>query len=278
LPWSIDILKNGGIINFSDMNAGPQGPEKDFLRRFGIKSVLVLPMLIKTEFYGFIAFEMYAYCREWKDEDIKILKTAVQIISKAIESKLAEDALLEANQTLEGRVQRRTASLEKTYRQLKERQKELLRHKNALEKVNKELIDTNKAVTVLARNIEKQKREIEFKVTRIVNSKILPIIEKSLTNGNLNKARYDLELAANYLKELTSGFAGQSGNFMNLTETEARIAGMIKKGLTSETISKSLHISLNTVKTHRKNIRKKLHVQNAPINLKNFLKTETVES
>jgi GAF domain-containing protein/DNA-binding CsgD family transcriptional regulator len=273
LAWGVDLLKNGDIINFADIEACPEGGEKEIMRRVGVKSVLILPLLIKTDFFGCIGFEEYTHHREWTAEDINILTTAAQIMTKAIEGKMAEDALLEANRTLEGRVRRRTESLERTTRQLKERQSELLRHKNALEKVNRELIDTNKAVTVLARNIEKQKREIEFKVSRIVSSRILPLMEKALTNGNLNKARYDLDLAVNYLKELIDGFSGQASSFMNLTETEARIAGMIKKGMTSEAVSKSLNISVNTVKTHRKNIRRKLRVQNARINLKNYLKT-----
>jgi len=55
---------------------------------------------------------------------------------------------------------------------------------------------------------------------------------------------------------------------------ELRIAAMVKNGLTSQEIARQLNISLHTVKTHRKNIRKKLKIQNSTVNLSSYLRAK----
>jgi DNA-binding CsgD family transcriptional regulator len=61
-----------------------------------------------------------------------------------------------------------------------------------------------------------------------------------------------------------------------LSTAEMRVAAMIKNGLTSKEIATKLSISVDTVKTHRKNIRKKLNIQNASIDLANYLRLNWV--
>jgi DNA-binding CsgD family transcriptional regulator len=58
-----------------------------------------------------------------------------------------------------------------------------------------------------------------------------------------------------------------------LTQTEVRVATLIKNGLSSQAIAKKLHVSLHTVKTHRRNIRKKLNVRNSSVNLVSYLRS-----
>lgn len=274
VPWSLAHLRKNKVINYENIEKCPEGREKEMMRSMGLKSVLVVPLFTKEKLYGLIEFENYHHLCRWTKTEIYIIRTASLIIAKAIESKLAEDALVQANLQLEERVRKRTEKLENTTRQLKKRQQELLQNARQLEKVNRELLDTNKAVTVLARNIEARKKEVEVRITRLIGSKIVPIIKKLHSDQRLLKGKYDFELVLNYLQEITGGSNGASNQFLKLTETEARIAGMIRNGLTSEAIAKGLCISLNTVKTHRRNIRKKLAVQNKSINLKNYLKSE----
>lgn len=274
VPWGFDLLRRNIVINYENIEDCPEGREKEIMQDLGLSSVLVVPVFIKEKLYGFIGFENYHEPHKWTNEEVYILRTASLIIAKAIESKLAEDALLQANRQLEERVRRRTEKLERITLQLEERQQEILQNAKELEHVNKELLDTNKAVTVLARNIEARKKEVELRITRMVRTKIAPIIENLMANKRMQKGKYDFELILNYLREMTSDPGGFPDQFLNLTETEARIAGMIRNGMTSEAVAKTLNISLNTVKTHRRNIRKKLAVQNKSINLQNYLKSE----
>jgi len=58
-----------------------------------------------------------------------------------------------------------------------------------------------------------------------------------------------------------------------LTETEMKIAAMVKNKMTSKKIAKLMYISLETVKAHRKNIRRKLNIHNTKHKLSEYLAT-----
>jgi len=56
-----------------------------------------------------------------------------------------------------------------------------------------------------------------------------------------------------------------------LTETEIKVAAMIKNGMASKEIASVMFISLETVKAHRKNIRRKLKIHNTKQKLSEYL-------
>jgi DNA-binding CsgD family transcriptional regulator len=86
--------------------------------------------------------------------------------------------------------------------------------------------------------------------------------------------RAELDLLDTYIKDLTAGLTDGSVVATSLSPTELRIAAMVKNGLSSQAIAGQLHISLHTVKTHRKNIRKKLNIQKSGANLSSYLKSK----
>ncbi len=140
-------------------------------------------------------------------------------------------------------------------------------------KVNKELLDTNRALSVLAANIEKNWQEVERRIGLTISAKVMPII-KELQKDEALRHRPELDMLATYMRDLTSGLTNGKVIATSLSSTELRIAAMIKNGLTSEEIANQLHVSLHTVKTHRKNIRKKLNIRNSSVNLPNFLRSK----
>ena len=178
----------------------------------------------------------------------------------------------ELNDELEQRVKARTSELLKSTQELQSRQEELLGHKLELEKVNKELLDTNNAISVLARNIDKNKEEAEKKIALTVNSNIMPIIEKLKDYKTLKDHQSELDVLSAYLNNITTSLSNGTHIIVRLSPSEMRVAAMIKNGLTSKEIATKLNISLDTVKTHRKNIRKKLKIHNSDINLANYLR------
>ncbi len=91
LSWSFQLLTNNEVINFYDVEDCPDGEEKEIMRLLQIKSVLIVPLFIKNDFYGILGFEEYDHHRKWTKEDIKILRTASQIITKAVEGKRTEE-------------------------------------------------------------------------------------------------------------------------------------------------------------------------------------------
>jgi PAS domain S-box-containing protein len=71
------------------------------LRAAAVKSTLNVPLFNKGELYGFIGFDECRHHRKWIDEDMYILTTAAQIITRAIENKKYEAELEEHRSRLE---------------------------------------------------------------------------------------------------------------------------------------------------------------------------------
>jgi DNA-binding CsgD family transcriptional regulator len=71
-------------------------------------------------------------------------------------------------------------------------------------------------------------------------------------------------------KDNTKGHAGEV--FAKLSRTEERICRMIVTGYTTKQIADELFVTHDTVQTHRKNIRKKLDINNKDVNLYTYLK------
>jgi len=93
IPWGTKQLKDGQIINYQDTRDIPGEQLRARLLAADVKSTLTVPLFIKGELYGFMGFDECRRHRRWRDEDIYILTTAAQIITRAIETKQYEDEL-----------------------------------------------------------------------------------------------------------------------------------------------------------------------------------------
>ncbi len=271
LGWSLGILQKNDVINYEDVQDIPECLEKEIMKSMNIKSILIFPMFIKSNFFGVLGFETYAYYRAWKEEDIYILRTASQIITKSIESYHAEKALEKANKELERRVKARTAKLYYAKKELERKQLELIEHREELLKLNKSLIEANDALSLVSRNFEKGREEILKRATKIISFKILPLLEQMRKKAQKKEFAADLDILVSYIDELSGGLLKKESTFSLLSNTEAKISAMIKNGLTTQQIARQLNISVETVKTHRRNIRKKLGIQNKKKNLRSYL-------
>jgi PAS domain S-box-containing protein len=148
------------------------------------------------------------------------------------------------------------------------------RREEELAKLNKQLIETNSALSVLAKNLDITQKESEKRVVQKIRSYIMPIIEKLRQDKNIERYRADFDLLISYIKRLTSDLADEIKIALALSNTELRVASLVKNGMSNQEIAKHLYITLSTVKTHRRNIRKKLDLHNSGINLKTYMKSE----
>lgn len=169
------------------------------------------------------------------------------------------------------RIQATELDYKKTRESLERSQVDLIDHKEKLENLNRKLAQTNQALTVLAQNIAREKEETERRIVLKTRSLIIPIIESLQHDKGLRRYEAELTMLVKHLEDLTSGLAADTKIATSLSFSELRIASLIKNGLTTEEIAKHLHISPSTMKTHRKNIRRKLGITNQKENLRNYL-------
>jgi len=157
---------------------------------------------------------------------------------------------------------------------MKLKEKELTQRKFTLQKLNRELMETNQALSILARNIDGEKELLEQKIFETISTNIIPIIIELQDDKRFQKRLVDLELLKTYLNGLIPGPTDQQEMLVSLSRQEIRVAVMIRNDLTSQQIADLLCLSLLTVKTHRKHIRKKLKINNKNINLVSYLKSK----
>ena len=105
-----------------------------------------------------------------------------------------------------------------------------------------------------------------------VKNLVLPFAEK-LRNTRLTPEQVlFLEIIDSHLKEITSPFLRTlSHQFGELTPMEIRVADLVRNGRTSKEIAKILHTSENSVRFHRKNVRRKLGLKSKKANLNSYL-------
>ncbi|MBN1847343.1 MAG: response regulator [Deltaproteobacteria bacterium] len=183
-------------------------------------------------------------------------------------------AALGAKWKSEMMLQKAKEELEKKVGELERSRKELLAHRSELENVNNQLMETNNALSVLAKNLDRTRKESEKRVVQRTKTLIMPIMERLRRGKGLERYRTDLELLVDYIKNLTDDLADDVKIAATLSATELRVASLIRNGMSNNEMAEHLCVSPATVKTHRRNIRKKLNLRKSGINLKVYLKTE----
>ena len=160
--------------------------------------------------------------------------------------------------------------MNKSLHMLKE---ELDRNRYEWESLNRELVQTHQAMSVLAKNIDSKKVELEEKVNTTITSKVMPIIKELQTEERIKRFWPEINSMAEYLNSITTKSELHLKIISVLTETEMKIAAMVKNKMPSKDIASVMYISLETVKAHRKNIRRKLKIHNTKHKLSEYLAT-----
>jgi PAS domain S-box-containing protein len=192
---------------------------------------------------------------EWEgrffDCHVKPLKNKDDLIIGTIgfalditERKKAEDELQKAHNELEEHVKERTLELQ----------------------------EKNIALKVLLTQRGEDKNELEQNILSNVKSLIQPYITKlKRNNSNLEDVAY-LNIIESNLEDIISPFSQKlSSNYMKFSSKEIEIANLIKDGKKDKEIMEIMNIAFDTVKSHRRNIRKKLGIHGKGINLRNKL-------
>ena len=178
-----------------------------------------------------------------KDSSGEII-AGIELIRDITNQKLADIALQESRDVLERRVKERTLELE----------------------------ESNTTLKVLLKQREQDQRELENNMLSNIKHLIQPYIAKLKANRAMSDDLVYLNVIESNLNEIVSPFSSKlSFQYLDLTPREILIANLIKDGKQDKDIIKILHISLDTVKSHRQNIRKKLGIYGKRVNLRSKL-------
>ncbi len=86
--------------------------EKEILDPQGILSIVIVPIFVQTQFWGFMGFDDCNRGHDWSSSEVLSLKTVARSFGGAFARRQAEEKLQEVNQSLEQRIQERTAELQ----------------------------------------------------------------------------------------------------------------------------------------------------------------------
>jgi DNA-binding CsgD family transcriptional regulator/PAS domain-containing protein len=166
--------------------------------------------------------------------------------------------LVNHRQELERRVAERTAALSHSEEMLR-------REKSQTDEMNVTLRNVMK-------NIETDQKDLERCISQKISSQLLPALEKIRNESAPGVRSSFIDLVQEQLIALTSGSNSElDAGMLKLSKTELRICGFIQAGCSSKEISDVMNLAFDTIRTHRKNIRKKLGLHGKNVNLHAFL-------
>ena len=120
--------------------------------------------------------------------------------------------------------------------------------------------------------IDKDKEELELSITQKITAGIIPSLQKLAAEENSEVREMYMKILRDQLAGLTRSSSTISNeDIIRLTRSEVQICQMIQSGSTSKDIASAMAISIETVQTHRKNIRKKLMLKGKDVNLYAYL-------
>lgn len=82
--WWTERLKNKESICYSDIDAIPDSLTKETLKIQDIKSILVVPIFLEKEYYGFIGLDVCGAGRVWTESEINLMWTVAWILSRSL--------------------------------------------------------------------------------------------------------------------------------------------------------------------------------------------------
>lgn len=236
------------------------------------------PIMLKGERVGTLEV-CYTEKGRFLKEERDLLEVIAERLGGFIEKIRADEALRSHSDRLEELVTERTAELISINDRLKHEIRKRGRVEEALRKREKELEartanlkEVNTALKVLLKQRERDKSDLEEKVLINIRELILPYLEKIKRTGLDGVLATSVEIIEDNLATVISPLPRDlTFKYRSLTPTEIQVANLIKHGHSTKELSEMLGLSVRTIETHRKNIRRKLGIRNKRTNLRTHL-------
>ena len=142
-----------------------------------------------------------------------------------------------------------------------------------LKEKQREILESNAALRILSKQREDDKKDFEERILSNIELLIMPYLDTLKCERQMSNAGMSLlKVIESNLNEITSTFSIRLAHHLgNLSPAEIRIADLVKAGSQDKGIAELLNISIDTVKAHRRKIRKKLAITRKKINLQSYL-------
>jgi ATP/maltotriose-dependent transcriptional regulator MalT len=166
--------------------------------------------------------------------------------------------------------------LQEAYVNLERSQQEIMQRLSHLETLNQQLLETSNAIFNLTKKIETVRQEAKEQIISQVRLLLLPLLECMREYQGMTPSEPQLSKLIQCIEQVdsaTSASTSYTETLGVLTSQEQRIVAMIRHGMTNDNIAAQLHVAPTTVKTHRRNIRKKLGIRGAKNRLHTYLQT-----
>lgn len=151
-------------------------------------------------------------------------------------------------------------------------QEELHRKEEELRMKSEKLEETNVALKVLLEHRDQDLVELEQRITGNIRELVLPYVEKLKTGVKGSRERNLTDIVESNLKDIITPFLNRlSSLHLLLTPQEVEVAALVRQGKSSQEIADVLGVSLSTISFHRKNLRRKLGLQERSKNLRTYL-------
>jgi len=202
----------------------------------------------------------------------EVVESDLAFLVEAAERKAVQSELEKARDELESRVRERTKELAALNEDLTNEVETRRRTETSLRRRETELEEANAALKVLLKRIEGSRTELEEQVLSNVNRLVFPYLDRLRRRVADEKGHAYLDIVEANLNDLTSPFGSHlSATLARLTPTELEIAKLVFQGKTTKMIAGILNTATSTVDFHRNNIRRKVGIRSARVNLRTYL-------
>ncbi len=148
----------------------------------------------------------------------------------------------------------------------------LIEREAELDIKNESLEEMNAALRVLLKKREEDKKELEEKVLLNVQRLLFPFLDKLKTSRLDEKQVSLVNILKSNLEDIVAPFSRSlSSIHLKLTPSEIQISNLVKQGKSTKEIADLLNLSITTIETHRRNIRRKIGLKDRKQNLRTYL-------
>lgn len=143
-----------------------------------------------------------------------------------------------------------------------------------LETEKTRLVEMNITLRNVISSIKREREEFQEELARTVRQGLLPTLARFKGENAPEVRNAYADLLTDQLLRLCAGQdSGDDARLLRLSPMELKVCQFIRAGKRTKDIAEALQVSVDTVQTHRKNIRKKLNLKGGNANLFNYLRT-----